>query len=174
MSERSIYLPELKSARRVLSHMTRRFSISIFIAFSALLTHPTFAQTLNYTHTVTLNNIDIDVQMAQTQTEQTRGLQGQKHLNDHQGMLFIFKPARQVCMWMKDVPIDLDVGFFSSVGSLQSTSTMKAQTETLHCSKAPVSYALEVRGGWFADRKVTAGTPLTVKKRTSASMSKRP
>lgn len=164
MSERIIYLPERKTARHAFLPMTRR-CFAMFLTFlTTLFTPSAFAQTLDCTHTVTLGNIDVCVQLAKTETEQARGLQGQKSLRDGQGMLFVFSPAKKVCMWMKDVPIDLDVGFFSSDGSLLSISTMKAQTETLHCSKAPVSYALEMRGGWFADHKVTAGTPIIIKK----------
>lgn len=75
-------------------------------------------------------------------------------------MLFVFHPARQVCMWMKDVPIDLDVGFFNDKGQLIAVRHMKAQTENTHCSPRPIAWALEMKAGWFQKKRLTEGARL--------------
>ena len=97
---------------------------------------------------------------AKSEAEQQRGLQGVEHLEKNQGMLFVFHPARQVCMWMKDVPIDLDVGFFNDKGQLIAVRHMKAQTENTHCSPRPIAWALEMKAGWFQKKRLTEGARL--------------
>ena len=63
-------------------------------------------------------------------------------------------------MWMKDVPIDLDVGFFDESGRLIAVRQMKAQTRNTHCSPQEIKWALEMPGGWYEKRKLREGAQL--------------
>ena len=98
-------LPLLKTARIVFKHYSRSFCIG----FLTILLPATAMS-----ETIYVDDQPVNVQVAKSEAEQQRGLQGVEHLEKNQGMLFVFHPARQVCMWMKDVPIDLDVGFLTT------------------------------------------------------------
>lgn len=102
----------------------------------------------------------VTVRLALTSQEQQKGLQGVTSLDEDEGMLFIFNPPRPVCMWMKEVPIDLDVGFFDKNDKLMTVRHMKAQTQDTHCSPSPAKWALEVSHGWFQKKRITKGTRL--------------
>lgn len=107
--------------------------------------------------TLRINDEVLNVRLAVTQAQQMKGLQDVDSLAENEGMLFVFKPARSICMWMKNVPIDLDVGFFDETGKLIAVSRMKAQTEDNHCSPAPAAWALEMKGGWFKRKGIREG-----------------
>ena len=111
---------------------------------------------------VVLANQTVDVVIAKTRQEQTKGLQGVQHLDEGQGMLFVFEPARKVCFWMKNTPIDLDIGFFNDKGQLIQIDHMQANMLDLHCSVKPIRYALEVNHGWFKRHNVHLNTLLTL------------
>lgn len=147
----SSVLSLLKAARIVFKHYSRSFCIG----FLTILLPATAMS-----ETIYVDDQPVNVQVAKSEAEQQRGLQGVRHLEKNQGMLFVFHPARQVCMWMKDVPIDLDVGFFNDKGQLIAVRHMKAQTENTHCSPRPIAWALEMNAGWFQEKHLAEGAKL--------------
>lgn len=144
----------LKTARSVTWRYARSFSLLIFF----VTTSGVHAETLY------LGNETIHAQVAITSQEQQKGLQGVEHLAENEGMLFVFNPPRKICMWMKDVPIDLDVGFFDENGKLIAVRHMKAQTQNTHCSPQPAKWALEMSGDWFQKKHITESMLLLVRK----------
>lgn len=134
-----------KTARNVIQRYSRSFCLSALIAITP---------SVVFSQTIYIDEHAVSVQLALTEAQQQRGLQGVSSLASNEGMLFVFKPARPICMWMKDVPIDLDVGFFDEKGLLMSVHQMKAQTENTHCSQRPAAWALEMKGGWFKENKI--------------------
>jgi uncharacterized membrane protein (UPF0127 family) len=58
---------------------------------------------------------------------------------------------------MKNTLIPLDVAFVADDGTVINIEHMKPQTLDNHCSAKPVRLVLEMNGGWFAKRGVTAG-----------------
>ena len=112
------------------------------------------------TFPIRVNDVALTVEIAQTPTDQRKGLQHRTHLPPDHGMLFVFLNPRAVCMWMRDVPIDLDVGFFDDKMRLVKIATMKRQTDTHHCADRPVAYALEVNRDWFKRHNIKPGALL--------------
>ena len=145
----------LKTARQITSRCSRSFCLSALLILAAAAAHA---------QTIFVNQTPVSVTLAVTPQEQQKGLQGVNALDQNQGMLFVFNPARSICMWMKDVPIDLDVGFFNEKGTLFAIRRMKAQTETNHCSYRQAAWALEVNAGWFEKNKLTEGAKLRFEK----------
>ncbi len=141
----------LKTARTVTLSYARSFS---FFSFFVL---PSFCPA----ETLYINNLPIEVEVALSQAQQQKGLQGREHLKENAGMLFVFNPSRTVCMWMKDVPIDLDVAFFDEKAKLINIRHMKAQTQNTHCSIRPIRWALEMNSGWFNKNHISAGAQLS-------------
>jgi hypothetical protein len=59
---------------------------------------------------------------------------------------------------MKNTPIDLDVAFIDRRGRIVEIRRMEAlDEETIHQSRHPVLYALEVNAGWFRAHGITVG-----------------
>jgi uncharacterized protein len=102
----------------------------------------------------------IRAEVANTFETRAQGLMFRKYLGPNQGMLFVFPQAEAHCMWMKNTLIPLSVAFLDAQGRIVSISEMQPQTETSHCAAAPAKYALEMSGGWFAVKGLTAGATL--------------
>ena len=150
---RSSELSLLKTARMVIQHCSRSFYV-LFIT--------TLIPSVALSENICVDQYCLEARLALTTQEQEKGLQGVEHLADNEGMLFVFNPPRPVCMWMKDVPIDLEVGFFDENGRLMAVRQMKAQTENTHCAPSKAAWALEVNQGWFEKKRLTKGAKLKV------------
>ena len=104
------------------------------------------------------------VWLAETPSEQARGLQG---IADDQlaplpdgterGMLFVFPLDERPGFWMRDTSVPLDLAFIRSDGTIAETHGLEPLDETQVQPAEPVRYALEVRGGVFAARGIEPG-----------------
>lgn len=146
----------LKTARAVTLSYARSFSFFSLCVLSSL----------SSAETLYIDNHQIEVEVATTEVLfavelQWWRLQGRHFLKDNTGMLFVFNPSRTICMWMKDVPIDLDVAFFDEKAKLINIRHMKAQTQNTHCSIRPIRWALEMNSGWFNKNHISAGAQLS-------------
>ena len=73
-------------------------------------------------------------------------------LPNNKGMVFIFRPARQVTFWMKDTLISLDMIFINKGKIIKIVKNAEPnQTTTLYSSGKEVTEVVEVNGG-FADK----------------------
>lgn len=90
----------------------------------------------------------LEVEVAQTDEERTKGLMFRKSLPDHHGMLFDFKTDQPVYMWMKNTYIPLDMLFIRSDGTIAriAAHTTPLSTETIP-SGEPVRAVIEIAGG---------------------------
>jgi len=98
----------------------------------------------------TLRTITIDI--ADTDTERTRGLMRQRSLGYDRGMLFVFDSVDEGGMWMKNTPLPLDIVFVAPDSQVINIArrTTPFSEETIEPA-APRKYVVEVRAG-FADR----------------------
>ena len=58
-----------------------------------------------------------------------------KSLGKYDGMLFIYKNKKTLCMWMKNTFIPLTVLFIDERGYVLEIKDMVPNTETPHCSE---------------------------------------
>jgi uncharacterized protein len=106
---------------------------------------------------IKLDNMTLDVQIADTPDLMTEGLQFQQQLPYNQGMIFIFPQPQMVSMWMIDMQFPLDMIWFDSNGNVvdieknlppcHANSTCPIYTGQMQNTK----YVLEVTGG-FVDK----------------------
>jgi uncharacterized protein len=106
---------------------------------------------------IKIDNITLDVQIADTPDLMTEGLQFQQQLPYNQGMIFIFPQPQVVSMWMIDMQFPLDMIWFDSNGNVvdieknlppcNANSTCTIYSGQMQNAK----YVLEVTGG-FADK----------------------
>jgi len=78
---------------------------------------------------------------------------------DH-GMIFVFSTDRHHSFWMRNTVIPLDIAYIQSDGSdgrIVKIYTMEPLNEAGYPSIEPARFALEVRGGQFAQWGITEG-----------------
>lgn len=102
----------------------------------------------------------INSEVAADQGNRMQGLMHRKSMAQHEGMLFVFTEQAIHCMWMRNTNIPLSVAFLDESGRIINVEDMEPHTENNHCAKTPARYALEMNKGWFAARKIKAGTTI--------------
>ena len=103
-------------------------------------------------HTADGTERAFDIELAVSPQQQSQGLMYRHSLAEDAGMLFIYRPAREVSMWMKNTVIPLDMLFIAEDGEI-----VKIVERTVPLSLTPISSdrrvraVLEINGG-MADR----------------------
>jgi uncharacterized membrane protein (UPF0127 family) len=111
--------------------------------------------------TVHVGAVPIQVEIADTPRSRALGLQYRETLPDGRGMLFVFPRPQILSFWMRNTPLDLDIGFFTADGRLLNVAQMTAFDDaTIHASIGPALYALEVNPGWYARHGLAPGDRL--------------
>ena len=93
-----------------------------------------------------------DIELALSPQQQAQGLMYRRSLAADAGMLFVYRPARPVAMWMKNTLIPLDMLFIAEDGLV-----VKVVERTVPLSLTSISSDQKVRGvlelnGGTADR----------------------
>ena len=104
-----------------------------------------------------INNVSAKAEVADTPVLQQRGLMFRQALKEDHGMVFVFAKPERYCMWMKNTPLALSVAFIDLKGRILNIESMEPFTETSHCARSPVTYALEMEKGWFHQRGIGVG-----------------
>lgn len=107
---------------------------------------------------VSLDGIEISVEVADTVRERARGFQGRPRPSNNTGMLFVWDEPGPRAFAIEDVTFDLDVifvgedGVVTEVLPLSPTGPYRAQGEGY------AAWVLEVRGGWASEHGVGPGS----------------
>lgn len=99
----------------------------------------------------------VKVELAQSATEQARGLMYRRDMDWNKGMLFVYPNERVLSFWMKNTFIPLAIAFLDGEGRIVHIAHMKPQDPTSHSSIRPARYALEMNDGWFEKAGVKKG-----------------
>jgi len=91
------------------------------------------------------------LEVAVTNEQKEKGLMNRSSLANNRGMVFVFRPARNVTFWMKDTLISLDMIFINN-GSIVKIvkGAIPNQTEIVYPSDSEVTEVVEVNSG-FSD-----------------------
>jgi uncharacterized membrane protein (UPF0127 family) len=100
-------------------------------------------------------------EIAATETTRETGLMHRFSLQRDHGMLFVFRDARPQAFWMKNTYVPLSIAFIGSDGRILNIDDMAPLTESTHPSRGAALYALEMKKGWFAERGIAMGDPVT-------------
>jgi len=107
---------------------------------------------------IRVGGLPVRVRVSQTPEEKERGLMFTEQLPADEGMLFVFEDERRPAFWMKNTPIDLDLAFIDGRRRIVEIRSMRAFDETtIHRSRSPALYALEMNAGWFREHGITVG-----------------
>lgn len=102
------------------------------------------------TSTITIDERELYVAVAQTPVERSQGLMGVTDIGGLDGMLFVFQAESNGGFWMKDTLIPLDIAFFDSDGGLVNVLTMEpcvADPCPSYLPGGPYRYAVEAPAG---------------------------
>ena len=102
----------------------------------------------------------MEVQVAATPEQRQTGLMLRKDMPEHEGMIFVFEQASELCFWMKNTLLPLSAAFIEDDGTIVNIEDMMPQTLDSHCSAKPVRYVLEMNKGWFKRKGIKAGAKL--------------
>jgi uncharacterized membrane protein (UPF0127 family) len=102
--------------------------------------------------------------LAETATQQARGLMERKDLGGYDGMLFKFSTDSTGQFYMKDTPLPLSIAFFDASGQFVSTADMAPCLNMPTCptygAARAYRWALEVPQGTLPRLSVGPGTRL--------------
>lgn len=99
----------------------------------------------------------VEVEVAHTNPQRTRGLMWRKALEPGQGMLFLFPRQQWLSFWMRNTLIPLDMVFIDA--DLKVVGVVTAEPLTLE-SRSPggeSQFVLEVPKGWAAAQGIGPG-----------------
>lgn len=117
---------------------------------------------------IKIDNITLDVQIADTPDRMTEGLQFQQPLPYSQGMIFIFGEPQVVAMWMKDMQFPLDMIWFDSNGNvIHIEKDLPPCSDNTTCQvydgeRQDAKYVLEVTAGFVDKFNVTEKSKLSI------------
>jgi hypothetical protein len=104
----------------------------------------------------------IDIEIADSDYERTRGLMYRHSLPENAGMLFIFEKSGQLSFWMRNTYIRLDIIFADAKKQIVN---IKEKTEPLSYnaieSKEEAKFVVEVNAGFCNKHGVSVGDYIT-------------
>ncbi|WP_273843530.1 DUF192 domain-containing protein [Rubrobacter calidifluminis] len=101
--------------------------------------------------------VRVKAEIADTGPEREKGLMYRTSMPENHGMLFVFDHPAVLRFWMKNTLIPLSVAFIDSKGRIVDIQSMEPRTETVHSSKKPARYALEMNQGFFRKHHIEVG-----------------
>ena len=121
--------------------------------------------------TVKLGDIVLNVQIAQTDAQKTRGLMFQDELPNDQGMIFVFDQEQVIPIWMLNMQFPLDIIWFDNNGNVvhieRNLQPCKSALETATCPVVNAEgkiakYVLEVSSGFVDKYKISQSSKLEI------------
>ncbi len=111
--------------------------------------------------TVQVDDVEVIVDLASTPDSRGQGLMGRERLQQNQGMLLVFSEPQIIKIWMLNMKMPLDVGFFDGEGVLLNWKSMIPDGGVaVHRSDGEALYALEMNSGWFERHAISMGARL--------------
>ena len=121
--------------------------------------------------TIKIDNKILDVQIAETDAQKTRGLMFQNELPDDQGMIFVFSQEQVVPIWMLNMQFPLDIIWFDTNGNVihveKNVPPCKSALETATCTVQnadgkKAKYVLEVTAGFTDKFQITENSKMQI------------
>ncbi|HSA77171.1 MAG TPA: DUF192 domain-containing protein [Nitrosarchaeum sp.] len=120
--------------------------------------------------TIKIDDIALQVQVADTEPRRVRGLMFQDQLPYDQGMIFVFDEVGVYSLWMLNMQFSLDMIWFDQNGNIihieKDVPPCKTALETMTCqSFAPdgkALYILEVTAGFVDKFNITKDSKLNI------------
>lgn len=120
--------------------------------------------------TIKVDDVPLEVQIADTEPRRVRGLMFQDQLPYDQGMIFVFDEPGLYSLWMLNMQFHLDMIWFDENGNVvhmeKDVPPCKAALEIATCQSVvpdgEAKYVLEVTSGFIDQNNVTHDSILTI------------
>jgi uncharacterized membrane protein (UPF0127 family) len=110
-----------------------------------------------------IDNIPLDVMVADTPAARTQGLSGRAPLSGNQGVFFVFDEADRYGFWMKDMRFAIDIIWLSDEGFVLEIDENVSPESYPKVFKpdVPARYVLEVRAGFVRENGIRPGSKIS-------------
>lgn len=120
--------------------------------------------------TIKVDDIPLEVQIADTEPRRVRGLMFQDQLPYDQGMIFVFDQPGLYSLWMLNMQFPLDMIWFDEDGKVVHIETninpCRTALEITTCQslvpEKEATYVLEVTAGFVEQNNITKDSVLTI------------
>ena len=120
--------------------------------------------------TIKVDNVPLEVQIADTEPRRVRGLMFQDQLPYDQGMIFVFDGPGNYSLWMLNMQFSLDMIWFDKNGKVvhieEDVPPCKSALEIATCQsiipEGEAVYVLEVTSGFIEKNNITKDSILTI------------
>jgi len=114
---------------------------------------------------ITVDDLNLQADVALTTDEQTKGLSIKDTLHSNEGMLFPYESPRMLSFWMKDMKFPIDILWLDADKKVvHIEENLQPCSPLLPCpSYAPdvqAQYVLETVAGFSSANGITEGTPV--------------
>lgn len=138
---------------------------ALYLSFNQGLIRPLVpgSQTLNQTQ-IKINNTLVNIEVADTAAERSKGLSGRTDLPGGSGMLFVFPESKKYQFWMKGMKFPLDLIFIQNSKVVDLIKDASPPTEgqsdeslTIYEPTVPIDMLLEVNSGFTDTNNIKVG-----------------
>ena len=120
--------------------------------------------------TIKIDEVPLQVQIADTEPRRVRGLMFQDQLPYDQGMIFVFDKPGLYSLWMLNMQFSLDMMWFDDDGKIvhieQDVPPCKTPMQIASCQsiipEGQSSYVLEVTSGFIDKNNITKDSVLSI------------
>ena len=120
--------------------------------------------------TIMVDDVPLQVQIADSEPRRIRGLMFQEQLPNDQGMIFVFNEPGVYSLWMLNMQFPLDMIWFDENGSVvhieKDISPCKKPIEIMACQSIVPSgdalYILEITAGFIDEFNITKDSKLSI------------
>jgi len=103
------------------------------------------------------SDVKLNVEVARTSAERSRGLMDRTSMDADGGMIFVWESPVNAPFWMKDTLIPLSIAFIAEDGTIVDIQEMKAQSLDQHAPGKPYLYAVEANKDYFTQHGIKPG-----------------
>ncbi len=108
-----------------------------------------------------LSCLALRVYLADSRSQQARGLMHIEQLDPFEGMLFRYREPLIITMWMKNTYISLDMVFLHADGRVATIASRTVPMSTTRITSVePVTMVLELNAGFTTDKLLEIGNRL--------------
>jgi len=120
--------------------------------------------------TIKIDDVPLEVQIADTEPRRVRGLMFQDQLPYDQGMIFVFDKPGLYSLWMLNMQFPLDMMWFDENGKIvhieKNVPPCKTPLEITTCQsivpEGQAIYVIEVTSGFVEQHKITKNSILNI------------
>ncbi|MDH3191409.1 MAG: DUF192 domain-containing protein [Nitrosopumilus sp.] len=120
--------------------------------------------------TIKVDDVPLQVQIADTEPRRIRGLMFQEQLPYDQGMIFVFEQPGLYSLWMLNMQFSLDMIWFDEQGNVvhmeKNVPPCKTALETMTCQsiipEGNAMYILEVTSGFIDKYSITKDSKISI------------